>query len=214
MSLYDVEDINKSCMESSITDYGKIPFAYGIATMNLSGVSKPEVSKATERRKKVLNLILLNTQRDIILFQECKWTNPLRHINTNYLDNYIIRGDGEAGIIWNSKVFDVEDISIKTLYSNTIEYFPKLKLNRGRLFIGTAKYKKEEEEQRVEDYKDHFGEVPKLLVHRFIIMSWHGPCKINKDEKKEKKVIGEKKDILKQLIEFCEKMFIDNPEYR
>ena len=80
-----VEELNKSFMENSINDHGEKPFAYGIATMNLSGVSKPEVTEPTKIRKKTLNLILRETQRDIILWQECKWVNPLNHINTEFL---------------------------------------------------------------------------------------------------------------------------------
>ena len=58
----------------------------------------------TRRRKTALNQILENTQRDIVLWQECSWKDPLDHIGTNFLDHQIKRGE-EAGIIWNSSVF-------------------------------------------------------------------------------------------------------------
>jgi hypothetical protein len=174
-----VEELNKSFMENSINDYGEKPFAYGIATMNLSGVSKPEVTEPTKIRKKTLNLILRETQRDIILWQECKWVNPLNHINTEFLDAYT-RSDDEAGIIWNSNIFDIRNIS-KTLYQNEIESFQKLKENRARLCIGKVNYLDEEKDKRLEDYKARFmiqdseKDEPKTIVNSFIIMSWHGP---------------------------------------
>ena len=205
----EVEEITKKLMDNSITDHGEKPFAYGIATMNLSGVSKPEVTEPTKKRKQALNLILRKTQLDIILWQECKWVNPLNHINTNYLKVYTRSGD-EAGIIWNSDIFDIHNISIETLFSSKqIDSFPKLKENRARLCIGKVNYLDEEKDKRLEDYKVRFmpqdseKDEPKLLVNSFIIMSWHGPSTGWKLE--------DKKELLGQLIYFSGKKFKDDP---
>ena len=149
------EELNKSLMDNSLTDDGEKPFTYGIATMNFSGVSKTEVTEPTKRRKEALNLILRKTQRHIILWQECKWASPLQHIQTKFLDNDRTRSGDEAGIIYNSNIFDIQKIENETLWgSNQIEddKLKELKENRGRLCIGRVNYKDEEKNKNEKDF--------------------------------------------------------------
>ena len=101
-------------------------------------------------RKTIINLILNQAQRDLILFQECIWENPLKHITCPVNFKYEKVGK-EAGIIWNPDVFEVQKVEIKDDFKHQ---YQKVIENRGRLCVCDVEYNSTEQKNRADYHKE------------------------------------------------------------
>ncbi|XP_078599083.1 uncharacterized protein LOC144874604 isoform X2 [Branchiostoma floridae x Branchiostoma japonicum] len=187
----DVDSLNETLMIHSITDYGRHPYRYGIASVNFKGnVKGSRGSGNANLRKLLLSQLHGQTYNSIVFVQECPWNHPEGELKLE--EKFCYTGvKNEAGVIWNSELFGVKRLDSYRLIGDK---YPKLMQHRGRLCICEVTLV---DQPVTTDNNVALEKTPN--VSDFIAISWHGPHKCTD---------AEKQLVLRDLLEFVTVMYI------
>lgn len=177
-----LREIIKGLVNTNITDEGRNPFVYEIASINFDGNHHSNCSGIAPARYELLKKIQRESQRDLIFFQECTVNNPLKQLKAEFNDSYKCEISGkESGIIWNNDVFNVERMNTFNLIT---EKYATLQPHRGRGRICMCKVSLKDRDSNTKKKEPN--------ITQFMAVSWHGPNKTS-----------DKPNIFEELIKFC-----------
>ncbi|XP_066270931.1 uncharacterized protein [Branchiostoma lanceolatum] len=170
----ELAQLNEALMRAAITDHGRHPYRYGIASVNFKGDTRG-TGNAT-LRKLLLGQLQEETRMSIIFVQECPWADPVKQLELG--ETFCYTGVlGEAGIIWNSDLFELKRLDSYKLIGDK---YPNLIQHRGRVCISEMSIKVQPTGHTA---SSNIAMEEKPNVSDFIAMSWHGPHKSTNAEK-------------------------------
>ncbi|CAH1270482.1 Hypp4346 [Branchiostoma lanceolatum] len=181
-----VRELNEALMQMSVTEHGRHPYRYGIASVNFKGDTKGAGN--ANLRKLLLSQLQGQTHVSIVFVQECPWADATKQLQLE--NKFCYTGvTNEAGILWNSDLFEVERLDSYKLIGDK---YPNLIQHRGRTCICKFMLKPEHEQHTA---SSNVALERTANVPNFIAISWHGPHKC---------IDAEKQLIFRDLLSFVQ----------
>ncbi|XP_078689664.1 uncharacterized protein LOC144920982 [Branchiostoma floridae x Branchiostoma belcheri] len=181
-----VRELNEALMQTSITEHGRHPYRYGIASVNFKGDTKGAGN--ANLRKLLLSQLQGQTHVSIVFVQECPWADATTQLQLG--KKFCYKGVvNEAGILWDSELFEVERLDSYRLIGDK---YPNLMQHRGRVCICKFTLKPAPEQHTA---SSNIALERTANVSDFIAISWHGPHKC---------IDAEKQLIFRDLLNFVQ----------
>ncbi|KAI8521575.1 hypothetical protein Bbelb_013290 [Branchiostoma belcheri] len=170
----DAEELNEALMRTAITEQGRHPYRYGIASVNFKGDTRGTGNAAL--RKLLLGQLQGQTRVSILFVQECPWRDPVKQLQLSETFCYI-GVTNEAGIIWNTELFELKRLDSYKLIGDK---YPNLIQHRARVCISEMSIKHQPTELTA---SSDIAKEEAPNVSNFIAISWHGPHKCSEEKK-------------------------------
>ncbi|KAI8521574.1 Mediator of RNA polymerase II transcription subunit 19 [Branchiostoma belcheri] len=164
----DYQELNEALMRNAITEHGRHPYRYGIASVNFKGDTRGTGNAAL--RKLLLGQLQGQTRVSILFVQECPWRDPVKQLQLSETFCYI-GVTNEAGIIWNTELFELKRLDSYKLIGDK---YPNLIQHRARVCISEMSIKHQPTELTA---SSDIAKEEAPNVSNFIAISWHGPHK-------------------------------------
>ncbi|CAH1233208.1 REST [Branchiostoma lanceolatum] len=170
----ELAQVNDALMQAANTDHGRHPYRYGIASVNFKGYEGGTGNR--DLRKRLLSQLQEQIRVSIIFVQECPWADPVKQLQLE--EPFCYTGvNNEAGIIWNSDVFELRRLDSYRLIGDK---YPYLILHRGRVCVAEMSIK---DQPTGDTASSNIAIENEANVSDFIAISWHGPHKSTDAEK-------------------------------
>ncbi|CAH1249894.1 Hypp8711 [Branchiostoma lanceolatum] len=168
----DPEEEGAQSMISSLTEHGRHPYRYRIASVNF--MRDTEAMNAASR-KELLSELLNRVSASIVFVQRCPWDAPRKHLQLQEKFRYTGVCD-EAGILWDSEVFHVKRLDSYELIGDK---YPSLIPHRRQACICEVTLKE------LHTAGGNIALEKSPNVSEFIAISWRGPYNCPGEEKQQ-----------------------------
>ncbi|XP_035662117.1 uncharacterized protein LOC118406293 [Branchiostoma floridae] len=170
----DITEMNEALMRAAITDHGRHPYRYGIASVNFKGDTRGTGNAAL--CKLLLGQLQEQSRVSVVFVQECPWADPVSQLQLG--ETFCYTGVvNEAGIIWNSDLFELKRLDSYKLIGDK---YPNLIQHRGRICISEMSIK---DQPTGHVASSSIAMETEPSVKDFIAISWHGPHKCTDAQK-------------------------------
>eukprot|EP00058_Branchiostoma_floridae_P000202 XP_002585690.1 hypothetical protein BRAFLDRAFT_111442 [Branchiostoma floridae] len=186
----DITEMNEALMRAAITDHGRHPYRYGIASVNFKGDTRGTGNAAL--CKLLLGQLQEQSRVSVVFVQECPWADPVSQLQLG--ETFCYTGVvNEAGIIWNSDLFELKrKIAKQDPTATTGQHIGRVRIKQEEQ---QTKEKIRQAEQKLEQMQHH-SEIQEAMVSS---LRAEVTRLRDKDERAQKVLLDHKQEIQQQM---------------